>query len=113
MELNDFPEPPMPLSLPMQGPRLDWCLEVVGWTRGELRRRLKLGDNTVKEWLSGKRNIPTPVAIWMETLAAMHMALPAPYFWHENADAGERRHSDHYQRSYRQRAPMPGDVDEE
>lgn len=92
MLLKQFPRPPTKFSMPMKAPRLLWCLEVIGWSRGELARRLDVSETTAKTFVNGKRNIPANLAIWLETLASMHMALPAPHFWHENADVGALRH---------------------
>lgn len=87
-----FAEPPCEFTLPMTTSRLAWCLAVIGWDRRELALRLDVPDATAAQFISGKRNLPNRVAAWLETLAAMMLAFPEPFFWTNNADVGAARH---------------------
>jgi transcriptional regulator with XRE-family HTH domain len=72
--------------------RVAWCLDVIGWSRNEFARRLDVSDTTAAQFVTGKRNCPHRVAVWLETLASMMLALPEPFFWGDNADVGAERH---------------------
>lgn len=87
-----LPRPPGKFSLPMTHERLNWCLDVLGWSRGELARRLDISDSTAGQMTTGKRNIPNRMAVWLETLAQMQRAMPAPFFWQEGSGTGRQRH---------------------
>jgi hypothetical protein len=76
-----IPEPTTPLQLPMPWRRLRYNLECIGWTQGEASRRLRIDDSTLRQMCTGKRPIPDKVAIWTETLVAIHRALPEPHEW--------------------------------
>jgi hypothetical protein len=114
---KQFPRPPAKFTIPMKHQRLEWCLQVIGWSRGELARRLDVSETTAKTLVNGKRNIPANIAVWLETLASMHLALPAPHFWHENADVGALRHkgeplkvsenAEGFEATFAERAPTP------
>jgi transcriptional regulator with XRE-family HTH domain len=82
-----YPKAPAPFSVPMDHRRLKWCLEVIGWSRNELARRLDVSESTAAQMVQGKRNIPNRPAVWLETLASIHLALPKPYLW--GVSAGE------------------------
>ena len=87
-----LPRPPGKFALPMTPERLTWCLDVLGWSRGELARRLDVSEGTTSQMTTGKRNIPHRLAVWLETLAQMQRALPAPFFWQEGSTSGRQRH---------------------
>jgi transcriptional regulator with XRE-family HTH domain len=73
--------------------RLRWCLERIGWSRQELARRLTINESTVAHMVQGKRFIPNRLAIWVDTLANLMIALPRPYLWQENSTIGAMRHN--------------------
>ena len=58
--------------------RLSICLLTLGWSERELARRTGEHRNTLRRWLAGESAIDTDVAAWLETLAAFHIANPAP-----------------------------------
>jgi hypothetical protein len=64
--------------VPLQAERLQWLLEVIGWSRGELARRLDIADSFAAQMCEGKRKIPNRAAVWLETLAAIHLSMPKP-----------------------------------
>lgn len=88
-----LPEPPGKFALPMTTERINWCLEVLGWSRSELARRLDVSDATASQMIRGKRFTPNRVAVWLESLAQMVRALPTPFLWHEGAGAAAQRHN--------------------
>ena len=49
--------------------RLDACLRELGWQQPELARRLEVRLSTIRQWLSGRREIPPNVAAWLEDLS--------------------------------------------
>jgi plasmid maintenance system antidote protein VapI len=59
--------------VPLQAERLRWLLEVIGWSRGELARRLDIAESSAAQMCQGKRNIPNRAAVWLETPAAIHL----------------------------------------
>ena len=87
-----FPEEPEPLSLPMSKERLGWNLECIGWGPAELARRLDVDERNVSRWLQGKKELPDRVAVWIETLRGIIMALPTPTLWPDTADLIDIRH---------------------
>lgn len=87
-----FPEESEPFLLPMSKDRLRWNLECIGWSPGELARRLDVNERSMLNWLSGKKVIPDRVAVWIETVRALITALPAPPFWRDLSDLRDVRH---------------------
>jgi plasmid maintenance system antidote protein VapI len=80
-------------AAPMTAERLSWCLDQLGWSRLELSRRLSVSEGTAANMVNGKRHIPNRVAIWIETLVSVTVALPGPYLWQPGAKIGSDRHS--------------------
>jgi transcriptional regulator with XRE-family HTH domain len=76
-----FPPPPVPFSLPLPHERLNWLLEVLGWTQPELAKRLDLSSSKVNTWIKGRSKPPNIVAIWLEMLAQTMMANAKPLLW--------------------------------
>ncbi len=58
--------------------RLLVCLAVIGWPERELARQTGRLQTTVRRWTGGRSPVPADVAAWVETLAALHRAHPAP-----------------------------------
>jgi len=65
-------------AAPMSPHRLLVCLAVIGWPERELARRTGRLQTTVRRWTGGRSPVPADVAAWVETLAALHRAHPAP-----------------------------------
>lgn len=86
------PPEPGEFTLPMRPERLTWCLDVLGWTRGELARRLCISETTAAQMTKGTRNIPHRVAVWIDTLTRIMLALPEPIFWSDGEGIGRARH---------------------
>jgi len=62
----------------MSSYRLLVCLAVISWTERELARRTGRLQTTVRRWTTGRSPVQADVAAWVETLAALHQAHPAP-----------------------------------
>jgi transcriptional regulator with XRE-family HTH domain len=88
----EFPDPPE-FSIPMTAERLRWCLDVIGWSKNEFANRLTVSHTTGAQWANGRRNIPNRVAIWIDSLAQVHLALPEPYLWGTDDRVGRTRHA--------------------
>jgi transcriptional regulator with XRE-family HTH domain len=88
----DFPEAPE-FTIPMTAERLRWCMAAVGWSRGELARRLNINESTVAHMVQGKRFIPNRIAIWLDTLANVVLSMPTPHLWQEGRTIGAQRHN--------------------
>jgi DNA-binding transcriptional regulator YdaS (Cro superfamily) len=80
--LDQLPRP----GLPMSGARLEYCLDVIGWTPKATSRRLRIHPDCVRQMVKGKRNIPNQLAIWIEKLAAGQPADEYPENWRAVAD---------------------------
>jgi len=87
-----LPPAPGPFTLPMTTERMNWCLDAIGWSVGELSRRLDISDASARQMTTGKRFIPYRVAVWLETLAQMMMSIPQPFLWNQHAGASRERH---------------------
>jgi hypothetical protein len=61
--------------------RLRECLEALGWSQGRASTMIGCSDRLVRLWAAGREPIPEPVAVWLETLAAVHEANPPPVGW--------------------------------
>lgn len=81
--MPDFPEPPVPFSLPYKGERLQWAIDCIGWSINYLARRMDMNEGSIRQMLKNKRHIPDTLGIWAETLAHIHMTLPKPIGWWE------------------------------
>ena len=90
--VHTFPPAPVEFSLPLDYRRAQWQLEVIGWSRQELARRLDVSPTKVANWMQGRSFMPNRVGIWLEQLALTMMALPGPLLWerHGLAEAHER-----------------------
>lgn len=64
-------------GLPMTAERLRWCMHALGWSQGELSRRLGVRESTPAQWASGKKFIPHRVAVWLEGLVRVILTAPA------------------------------------
>lgn len=62
----------------MSSRRLLVCLSTLGWSVRDLARRLGRHQTTVARWANAISPVPGDVAAWLETLAAFHIAHPAP-----------------------------------
>lgn len=51
-------------------------LDVLGWSAGELARRVDVRDSTVNRWLAGTREAPPAIVAWLEGLARAVERLP-------------------------------------
>jgi hypothetical protein len=71
----------VPYSVPYTGERLEWAIEVIGWSKNEFGRQLDMHPASVRQMLGGHRFIPPVLAAWVETLAAIHLALAKPIGW--------------------------------
>lgn len=66
----------------MDGPEMAALLQRIGWTGGELARRLNTRDITVSRWLNGRREIPDNLAEWLQQVAdQLDKAPPLPRDW--------------------------------
>ncbi len=65
-------------SAAMSSYRLLICLSILGWSERDLARRTGRHQTSVVRWAKGLSPIPGEEAAWLETLAAFHMAHPAP-----------------------------------
>jgi hypothetical protein len=73
-----FDAKPNAAVAPMSPHRLLVCLAVIGWPERELARQTGRLQTTVRRWTGGRSPVPADVAAWVETLAALHRAHPAP-----------------------------------
>lgn len=62
----------------MSSHRLLICLAILGWSVRDLARRADRHQTTAARWAAGISPVPDRVAAWLETLAAFHVAHPAP-----------------------------------
>jgi DNA-binding transcriptional regulator YiaG len=66
----------------MTGARLDDCLDIMGWPRAELARRLNVSESSVRMWLGGRRSVPPALAVWLEDLVVLMSQAPSqPVGW--------------------------------
>ncbi len=61
--------------------RLRECLTALGWSQRGLADMLEVHETRVRRWARGLLDVPPEVAAWLETLAAVHVAHPAPAGW--------------------------------
>lgn len=76
-----IPEPAFEMRYPMSAERFYFCQRCIGWTDGEMARRLQIDESSVRRMRKGWKFIPRAVAIWLEHLAAIHRAMPQPPGW--------------------------------
>ncbi len=67
--------------------RLRECLDVLGWSQRGLADMLGVHETRARRWARGVMPVPDEVAGWLETLAAVHAAHPAPIGWRSEAAA--------------------------
>jgi len=89
---SNRPSPPE-FTIPMTAERLNWCLETIGWSRSVLAERLDIEGTTVARMCQGKSGIPNRVAVWIDTLAKIVLAVPVPHLWVRNSSIGKMRHN--------------------
>jgi len=68
-----------PPATAMSSYRLLVCIATLGWSERDLARRTGRRQTTIVRWVKGRSPVPGEVAAWLETLAAFHMAHPAPW----------------------------------
>lgn len=79
------PRPVHPELELMTPHRLRECLVLLRWSQRELARALEINEATVRKWARGALPIPGPVEPWLESLAAVHAALPSPKGWKDDS----------------------------
>jgi ribosome-binding protein aMBF1 (putative translation factor) len=72
----------------MSPDRMRWALEQIGWGQRELARRLAANESTIRAMARGNREIPIELAVWLETLASVHISLPKPAGWRNTGSGG-------------------------
>lgn len=60
--------------------RLNELLRDLGWTHGELHRRLGSAKASVKQWSNGKRHIPDKLLDWLQLHADARAGIAVPAF---------------------------------
>lgn len=100
---------PVPFGLPYPPERACRVLEVVGWPKRELARRIHTDEGSVRQMLRGARPIPDVLGMWLETLGRFHAALPEPFTWRPKGYQPDRSTSE--AASEAASAPMPLDTD--
>jgi lambda repressor-like predicted transcriptional regulator len=65
----------------MDGAEMSEALRKIGWSVGELSRRLGVRGDTVRNWLADRRPIPRNVAEWLLRLAEKVEADRLPENW--------------------------------
>jgi hypothetical protein len=88
----EVPEEPGEFSLPLSGARLQWQLEVLGWSQGELARRLDLRPTKVTQWANGSSFPPNRVGIWLEMLARSMVWNAQPPMWRHDPTIAAEKH---------------------
>jgi transcriptional regulator with XRE-family HTH domain len=64
------------------GQELSDALRGLGWSAHELGRRLGVTESTIRNWLSGRREVPASVAEWLTELQTGMAKLPSlPRGW--------------------------------
>lgn len=58
------------------GDEMAEALKAIGWTSGELARRLDIRADTVQSWLIGRRPIPPNVERWLHQVRASLSTAP-------------------------------------
>jgi hypothetical protein len=76
-----FSEPPGPLSLPYKGSRMAWALDIIGWNDPVTCERINVTIPWLRQAHRDQEPIPDALALWLEGLAAVHIALPYPIGW--------------------------------
>jgi hypothetical protein len=79
----EYPDPPVPFSLPYRGERLRWAIGVIGWSVNQSADRLHMDRGSLRQMLRERRFIPDVLGIWVETLAQLHLSFQKPMGWKE------------------------------
>ena len=72
------PDHPPPLD---SSDRMPWLIAMIGWSAGELARRLDIAPETARQWVVGRSRVPPAARAWLEDLAAYHLAHGKPPGW--------------------------------
>jgi hypothetical protein len=67
----------------MTAVRLKWNLKCIGWSPNELAVRLDINERTAQKWVAGKSFVPHRIAVWIEEVRAIVMAISKPLLWGE------------------------------
>lgn len=87
-----IPTEPDRFSLPLTPERMRWQIEIIGWDKQELVRRLGVKPSKVTAWLMGKSFVPDNVAVWLERLALTVKQMPVPEGWGYDPEVARGKH---------------------
>lgn len=62
----------------MDKERFRECLRVLHWPSATVAEALNVPPSTSLGWLLGSSDVPPQVALWLETLARVHLEAPVP-----------------------------------
>jgi hypothetical protein len=88
----EFPPEPGPLELPLTAERLSWQLDVLEWSRQELARRTEVSSTKAQKWVTGQSFMPNRIAIWLEHLAQVMLAIGKPMLWTRDPRMAAAKH---------------------
>ena len=91
----EVPEEPGEFSLPLSAERLQWQLQIIGWSHGELARRLDTKPSKITHWASGVSMPPNRVAVWLEMLARSMVWNAQPPMWNYDPEVAAEKHQAH------------------
>jgi plasmid maintenance system antidote protein VapI len=60
----------------MDADEMSEILREIGWEPAELARRLDVRQDTVRRWLSGRREIPPNLAAWLRLHRTVQAQVP-------------------------------------
>ena len=64
---------------------MEALLRQIGWTSGELARRLHARETSIRAMLRGNKPIPANLAVWLEDAAARTQGVPPlPEGWRKD-----------------------------
>jgi hypothetical protein len=63
------------------GERMNECLNIIGWSKATLARRLGIGVRICFRWGSDHNEVPPEVMVWLVTLAGAHLDNQLPKRW--------------------------------
>jgi DNA-binding transcriptional regulator YiaG len=73
---------PVKASIAMTSAELSDILREIGWQPAELATRLGVRQESVRGWLSGRREIPENLAVWLRAVRdGVSSAGPLPEGW--------------------------------
>jgi transcriptional regulator with XRE-family HTH domain len=87
-----FPKAPAPFTLPLTTQRLNWQLDVLGWSRNELARRTEVSNSKAAQWVQGKSFLPNRIAVWLEMLTQAMLGLGRPLLWNKDPRVSQAKH---------------------